>query len=332
MPISSTVIRVGVLGAAKITPSALIQPSRQIEGINVVGVAARDFLRARHFATKHGLEHAFDSYERLLSDPQIDAVYIPLPASLHAQWAIAAIEAGKHVLCEKPFTSNAPSARRVAKTAEGAPGVVMEGYHSAHHPLQNQLRAILESGVLGTIATARAVFCIPLLSKKAIQWNPGLGGGGLLDVGYYPLRQLRDLFGEPTEIIHARARQSHDVDRRFDATLQFPGGVQGEIVTAIMSHRLLASSLEICGDAGELRVTWPYHPQSGARISVRTSEGTRKTGVSRRSSYLYQLEAFRDAIRSGATPSTSPREAVAQLTAIDRLYAAAGMQARRDTT
>jgi len=328
MPASSDPIRVGVLGAAKITPSALIQPAQSVEGVEVFGVAARDPLRARRFAAEYGLVRAFDSYENLLADPQVDAVYVPLPATLHAEWVIAAIEAGKHVLCEKPFASNSTDAARVAEVAERSGVIVMEAYHSAYHPLQDQLRAILDTEVLGHVSAARAVFCIPLLSRKAIQWNPALGGGGLLDVGYYPVRQLRDLFGEPTHVIDARARQSRGVDRRFDAAMQFPGGVRGEIVTAIMSRRLLASRLEIRGAAGSLRVTWPYHPQSGARLLLRTAGRTHVVPIERRSSYLYQLEAFRDAVRTRTEPRTGAREAVAQMSAIDRLYEAAGMRPR----
>lgn len=324
MPISSPLIpshpiRVGVLGAARISPTALIRPARSVEGIQVVGVAARDPLRARRFAADYGLARAYDSYEELLADPHIDGVYVPLPATLHADWVIAAIEAGKHVLCEKPFASNSMDAARVAEVAAHSKVIVMEAYHSAYHPLQDQLRAILNTEVLGHVFDARAVFCIPLLSRKAIQWNPSLGGGGLLDVGYYPVRQLRDLFGEPTRIIDARARQSRGVDRRFDASMQFAGGVRGEIVTAIMSRRLLASRLEIRGAAGTLSVTWPYHPQSGAEMLLRTSGGMRVLPIDRRSSYMYQLESFRDSVQTGLEPRTGVRQAVTQMSVIDRV-------------
>jgi predicted dehydrogenase len=327
---SSTVLRVGVLGAARVTPTALLRPAVAIEGVHVAAVAARDPRRARSFASKYSVPRVFEDYEQLLMDPHIDAVYIALPAALHARWMVKAIKAGKHVLCEKPFTSNAEAAQRVFEAADQSNVVVMEAYHSAYHPLQAQLRKVLAAGELGKVISARAVFCIPLLSKKAIQWNADLGGGGLLDVGYYPVRQLRDLFGEPTEIIAARAWQSHGVDRRLDASLRFTEGVRGEVLTAIMSRRLLASRLDIRGDAGRLRVTWPYHPQSGARMWIRTSRGKRSVSVNRRSSYVFQLEAFREAVESGAPPRTGAHEAVAQLTAIDRLYAAAGMQPRRD--
>ena len=318
-----------MLGAAKIAPSALITPAAAIDGVQITAVAARDPLRGQSFAQKHSIERVFDDYDHLLSDPQVDAVYIALPAALHARWMVAAIDAGKHVLCEKPFTSNAEAAERVAVAGDASDVVVMEAYHSAYHPLQAQLRQILASGELGRVISARAVFCIPLLSRKAIQWNAELGGGGLLDVGYYPLRQLRDLFGEPTEILDARAWASHDVDRRLDAHLGFADGVRGEIITAIMSpRRLLTSSLEIRGDAGRLRVTAPYAPQYGARISLHTSRGRRGERADRRPSYIFQLEAFRDAVRGGVRPLTGPREAVAQLTAIDHLYTAAGMAPR----
>nr|AGU09702.1 Oxidoreductase family, NAD-binding Rossmann fold [uncultured organism] len=328
-PVTSPV-RIGVLGAAKVAPSALLLPSREVDGVEVVAVASRDPHRARAFARTHSIEHVFDDYERMLGDPGIDAIYVALPASLHARWTIAALQAGKHVLCEKPFTSNAEAASRVAAVAASSDATVMEAYHSSYHPIQAQLRAILDSGEIGRVVSARAEFCIPLISRRAVQWNAELGGGGLLDVGYYPVRQLRELFGEPTRILSARAWTLRDVDRRLDASLEFADGVRGAVISSILSRRLLTSSLVIRGEAGAVTVSWPYHPQSGARLTVQTRTGASTRLVDRRSSYLFQLEAFRDCVQTGTAPRTGPREAVAQLTTIDDLYTAAGLRPRPD--
>lgn len=329
MPTSASPIRIGILGAASVVPSALLRPSREVTGVATTTVAARDPHRAYRFALKHNIPRVRDSYEQLLSDPEIDAVYVALPAALHARWTMAAMQAGKHVLCEKPFTSNVDAARTVATAAGEADVVVMEAYHSAHHPLQQRLRNILASGQLGRVVCARAVFCIPLVSKKAIQWNAALGGGGLLDVGYYPLRLLRDLFGEPNGILDAQAWTCDNVDRRFEATMQLPRGVRGEVISAIWSRRLLASYLEVTGHDGSLRVSWPCHPQSGAKLLLRRGDQRRLERADRRPSYSFQLEAFRDAIRKGAPPITGASEAVKQLQVIDDLYLAAGMPPRR---
>lgn len=328
MLVSASPIRIGIIGAAGVVPSALLKPSREVADVAITSVAARDPRRAYRFALKHNIPRVLDTYERLLSDPEIDAVYIALPAALHERWTVAAIQARKHVLCEKPFTSNADAARSVAEAADNSDRVVMEAYHSAYHPLQQRLRDILASGELGRIVSARAIFCIPLVSKKAIQWNAQLGGGGLLDVGYYPLRQLRDLFGEPDGILDAQAWTRGDIDRRFEATLRLPEGVRGELVSSIWSRQLLVSHLDVIGHRGSLRATWPGHPQSGTKVTVRTGDHRRVEHADRRASYTFQLEAFRDAIRDAAPPITGPREAVSQLQAVDDLYAAAGMTSR----
>ncbi|MDN4616351.1 Gfo/Idh/MocA family oxidoreductase [Leifsonia sp. F6_8S_P_1B] len=322
-------IRVGIIGAARVAPSALLRPAAEVDGVTVTSVASRDQARARSFARRHAIARALASYEDLLNDEEVDAVYIATPAAHHARWIMAAIAAGKHVLCEKPFTSNATSARAVEAAALDAPGlVVMEAYHSAYHPFQQRLRDVIASGDLGTVVSARATFAIPLISRKAIQWNPALGGGGLLDVGYYPLRQLRELFGEPERILESRAWAKDGVDRRFEATMLFPHGVQTQVVSAIWSHRVLASHLEVVGDRGRLQASWPYHPQSGTRMVVESGQSRRKEVADRRPTYAFQLEAFRDAIRSGVPPITGPAQAAAQLKAIDDLYGAAGLRPR----
>jgi predicted dehydrogenase len=130
----------GTLGAARITPAAPIKPARQVPEVTVTAVAARDPARARQFAARHGIAAVHDSYEALLADPDVDAVYNPLPNSLHAPWTLRAIAAGKHVLCEKPFTSNEAEAAEVADAARSAGLVVMEAFHYRHHPLARRMR------------------------------------------------------------------------------------------------------------------------------------------------------------------------------------------------
>ena len=145
-------MKIGVLGAANIAPGALIKPAHRTGRAEVVSVAARDSARARSFAKKHKIPRVADSYEDLLADPDLDAVYIPLPNGLHGRWTIASLHAGKHVLCEKPFTANADEARQVAEAAAAHPGlVVMEAFHYEYHPLTRRLVEIVQSGELGII-------------------------------------------------------------------------------------------------------------------------------------------------------------------------------------
>ncbi|TWX34132.1 Gfo/Idh/MocA family oxidoreductase [Frigoribacterium sp. ACAM 257] len=322
-------IRVGMIGTAAVAPIALIAPAQKVSGVDVVAIADREPGRARAFASRHGIPHVDRTFEELLENPGVDAVYIAAAASHHEHLVTAAVRAGKHVLCEKPFTSNAGAAREVLRVAAASPGVVvMEAYHPAYHPLQQLIRNVLKSGQLGQITAARAVHAVPVISRAADPWKRELGGGGLLDAGYYPVRQLRELFGEPQSILDARAWSKGEVDRRFESRMLFAKNIQGSIVSSIWSRTLLASRLEVTGDNGALTVSWPYHPQMGARLTVRAGGVRRVRPIKRRSSYIYQLEAFRDAILTGARPLTSAADSVAQIETIDALYFRAGLAAR----
>ena len=268
------------------------------------------------------------SYQALLADPELDAVYVPLPAALHAQWTIAAIDAGKHVLCEKPFTSNTAAAERVAVVASASDRVVMEAYHSHYHPLQRRLREMVASGELGSITSARASFCVPLPPGRNIRWNLALGGGGLLDVGYYPVRQLRELFGDDPSVAAARAWQRGGIDRLIEATLVFESGLRAVVVSSLWSRRLIGASLQVTGTGGRLHVSWPYHPQLRGRVRIHGRHGSRVERGDRRPTHVYQLEAFRDAIRDGSPVATDAAAGVSQMRTLDAIYQAAGMSPR----
>lgn len=321
-------IRIGILGAARITKTAMLDPAAGVDGVEVTAIAARDSERARRYAASHGIPLVFDSYEALLQSSQIDAVYIPLPAALHGAWTRAAVEAGKHVLVEKPFAANELEASLVAGHAAAAPVTVMEAYHTAHHPFMERIAQIVHGGELGRVISAEAIFCVPIPPGNDIRWNEGLGGGGLLDVGYYPVRLLRDLFGSEPAVVDARAAQRGAIDRRLDGTLRFESGVTGTVRSSIWSRRLFAAQLDVRGTDGRLRVTSPYHPHLRGIATV-TSDGVRRREpADRRSTYSYQLEAFRDSIDRGALNRTDAVSATRQLAVIDDLYRAAGMTPR----
>ncbi len=144
-------LRIGLLGAARIAPFALLSPARQVPQVQVAAIAARDSERAGAFAKKHGVPRVLGSYAALIDDPAIDAIYNPLPNALHAEWTLRALAAGKHVLCEKPFTANAAEAERVAEAAAGAGRVCMEAFHYRYHPLAEHIVALVRSGELGAV-------------------------------------------------------------------------------------------------------------------------------------------------------------------------------------
>jgi predicted dehydrogenase len=322
-----TDLRIGVLGAARILQDALISPARDLDGLVVHAIAARDGERARATADRFGIPRIHGSYEALLADADIDAVYIPLPAALHARWAAGALDAGKHVLVEKPFTSNLDAAEALAAHSERHPDLILaEAYHTGHHPLMSDLRALLDSGEIGVVRRASAQFSIPVVRRSDIRWDFTLGGGGLLDVGYYPVRFLRELFDPAPQVVSARATMRGEIDRFLEAELDF-GGVRGTVISGMWSARM-GMGVEIVGDAGRLRVSWPYHPQHGARITIDHAAGRRRQTVDRTSTYALQLAAFRDAVRGGAPNRTDAAAAVAQMGTIEAIQHRAEMRSR----
>jgi predicted dehydrogenase len=323
-------LRIGILGAARIAPMALIRPARQVPGVEVAAVAARDPERARRFAARHGVPRAHESYERLLADPEIDAVYNPLPNSHHCEWTLAALEAGKHVLCEKPFAANAAEAARMGEAAARAGRVLMEAFHWRYHPLAERLRAIVASGELGAVRHVEARFCVPLLLPGDIRFRLDLAGGATMDTGCYAIHVVRTLAGAEPEVTRARVRlASPRVDRWMAAELRFPDGRSGRVECSLASARLLAASARVVGDAGELRVTNPIAPQLWHRLRVRCAGGRRSERVPGDASYTHQLRAFRAAVREGAPFPTTPADALANMRVIDAIYEKSGLGIRQ---
>src|SRR5690349_16885342 len=193
-------VRIGILGAARIAPAAAIKPAHNVPEATIAAVAARDRTRADAFASKHGIPRVHESYADLVADPDIDAIYNPLPNGLHAEWTIAALEAGKHVLCEKPFTANTKEAEAVAAVATRSGLVVMEAFHYRYHPLAERMRAIVESGELGVIRRVETALCFPLPKFSDIRYQYELAGGATMDVGSYTVHIARLLGGEEPEV------------------------------------------------------------------------------------------------------------------------------------
>jgi predicted dehydrogenase len=320
-------VRIGVLGAARINNAALFGPARRTAGVQIAAIAARDAGRATAVARRHDIPTVHSSYRALLEDPSIDAVYVPLPAALHGAWTLAALSAGKHVLCEKPFTANADEAREVRLAAERSGLVVMEAHHTTFHPFTARLRDFVHSGDLGDIRSASAWFHAPIPPSKDIRWDPELGGGSLMDLGVYPVRLLRDVLGEPT-VRSAVALRRGDIDRRMTAHVDIDG-VDAVVDCGMWSRRVLGAGFEVIGSRARMRVTSPFHPQLGGRIRIDGSKYRRREWAERKSSYRFQLERFRDAIASGREDLRSVDEAVTTMSVVDDIYRAAGMSPRR---
>ena len=228
---TDSTVRFGLLGAAAITPLAMVTPAREVDGVSLDVIAARDPARAQEFAEMHGIHRVSEHYQAVIDDPDIDAVYIALPISAHAEWAIAALEAGKHVLCEKSLCQNAREAERMKRAAEASGRVLMDAFHYRYHPMFEAAKHCVDSGELGAIKHIDARFHVKgPVSPHDIRKIYDLGGGVTMDIGCYPLSWLRHLMGEEPDVLLVEAKEDPtDVDVALAADLRFPSGATGRI-------------------------------------------------------------------------------------------------------
>jgi len=322
-------VRIGVLGAARIVSSALLAPARKTPQVQVSAIAARDQQRAQAFARKHAIPRVVSGYEQAIADPEIDAVYIPLPNGLHARWAIKALEAGKHVLCEKPFASNAQEAQAMAEAAERSRRVLMEAFHYRYHPMAARMREVVQSGMLGKIGRIETWMCFPLPEPRNIRYQYDLGGGATMDAGCYAINMLRLLAGDEPEVVSARARLfSPQVDRWMQAEFRFADGRTGQMTASMLSRPLFRIAARVQGDQGEMYAFNPVLPQLFHRLKIRTAQGTRIEHFTKEPTYLFQLRAFASAVLEGTPSLTTPADAVANMRVIDAVYEKAGLALR----
>jgi predicted dehydrogenase len=323
-------VRIGILGAANIAPMALTKPAKESAEVVVAAVAARDSSRAQTFATKHGIARVHDSYEALLADPDLDAVYNPLPNGLHGRWTRAALAAGKHVLCEKPFTANADEAREITELAAQSDRVVMEAFHYRYHPLALRVEEIIASGELGKLERVETAMCFPLHNFSDIRYNYSLAGGATMDAGCYAVHMARTFGGGTPEVVSAQAKlRDPQIDRAMTAELRFAAGHTGRVRCSMWSSDLLRISAKVVGEQGELSVLNPVLPQMFHRLSVRSTDGKRTERFARRATYAYQLDAFAAAVLRGEPVKTTPADAIETMTVIDAIYRAAGLPLRQ---
>lgn len=323
-------LRLGLLGAASIASAAIIAPARASSEAAIVAVAARAPERARAFAAKHGIPRIHETYQALLADPEIDAVYIPLPNGLHGRWAIEAVAAGKHVLCEKPLAANAAEAEEMAGAAMRSGRILMEAFHYRYHPLAQRMADIASSGELGQIRRVESSMCFPLPVFSNIRYRFDLAGGAMMDAGCYAVHMARLVGGGNPEVVSAVAKlHGQNIDRAMEVELRFPSGAAGRVSVSMWSRRLLDISVRVIGSEGEMRVINPVMPQLWHRLTVRTGDRRRNEWLGRRPSYLYQLEAFTAACLRGQPILTSAADGVETMKIIDAAYRAAGLPLRQ---
>ena len=316
--------RIGLLGASKIAPIAVIAPAKTNPDFEVVAVGARDAARARTYAAEHGIAHVAGSYAELISRDDVDVVYNALPPAGHAEWTIAALEAGKPVLCEKPFAMNAGEARQMTDAARATGQTLIEAFHYRFHTVIRQAEALLRGGSLGRITGATAEFkgTIPRSSDE-LRWRRELGGGGLMDLGCYPVHALRTLVGAEPEIMAARATFENGVDTDLSAKLAFPDGVEAEVACAMVSPTFSAP-LRIECELGSLEILNYLAPQLGCRFTIIIDGVAEAQKVEGPTTYEAQLVHLGEVLGGQSKPLTGGADAIANMTAIDAIYAAAG--------
>ncbi|KAK7455212.1 hypothetical protein VKT23_011087 [Stygiomarasmius scandens] len=356
-------LKFGILGAAAIAPPALVIPAKTHPEVVVYAVAARDIKRAEAFAKKHGVPKFYggsNGYQELLDDPEVDAVYNPLPNSLHYEWTMKALAAGKHVLLEKPAADTAEEIRQMFELAEKKNLVLMEAFHYRFHPAVQRVKAILDSNELGKIKSITNNLTVPagLIKKDDIRLNLSLGGGSFMDMGCYVLNCLRYLSGSnPTEILSASAEPSSDpkVDRGMTATLALPNDVIGTITSDLaVPWRFIPGMPQVSttvecegGSVSLFNFSLPtlYHTitvtkKSGSKTETRTEKVYKFSDAKMEGkgedwwlTYRYQLEAFVDRLK-GRTPQTwvSKEDTIANMEWIEKIYEKSGLGARPKST
>lgn len=323
-------VRVGILGASDHAPATFINPARQVADIAVAAIASRDPARAQTFAAKHGIPRVHDSYEALISDPDLDAVYIVLPTSVHGAWTRAAIAGGKHVLCEKPFTANHTEAQEITDLAEASGRVVLAAMQYRYHPLTLRAEQIIASGELGQLRRLDIAMCVLLPKFSGNCFSYQFAGGATMDAGSYAVDIARTFGGSRPEVVSARAKlRREDIDRAMTAELRYAGGHTARVRCALWSAAMFRVSATVIGEQGRLRVLSPAAPHLFPRLIVRTGAGRRVERFPTRTTYAYQLDAFVAAIQRGEPVRTTPRDAAENMAVIDGIYSAAGLSLRQ---
>ena len=317
-------IRWGLLSTARIN-RLVLEGAAETGEVDVVAVASRDAQRAESYAREHGIPRAYGSYQALLEDLDVEAVYISLPNALHVEWTLRALEAGKHVLCEKPFSRRPEAVERAFELADSKGLVLSEAFMWRHHPQTKALAALTAEGAVGRLRLVRASFGFQLASVHGpddTRFSPELDGGSLMDVGSYCVNAIRLLAGEPERVQGEQALGQSGVDVVFAGTLRCAGDVLAQFDCGFVVPDRAA--LEVVGEDGSLVVGDPWHGRSpGIELQREGAPGVEPIPIEPANSYRLELEDVCAAIRGAAAPLLGRGDALGQARAIDALYRSA---------
>jgi predicted dehydrogenase len=313
-------VRLGILSTANIN-RLVLAGARASGEVEVVAVASRDAARAAEYAREHGIGRAHGSYDALLADRDVDAVYISLPNSLHVDWSVRALEAGKHVLCEKPLSRHPMDVDRAFAAAERAGRVLAEAFMYRHNPQTKTISELVAGGELGELRAIRAAFSFPLADPANVRMRPELDGGALMDVGCYCVSGARLLGGEPERVWGEQRLGPTGVDTTFVGTLRFPG----DVVAVFHCSMDLPSrqELEVLGTEGTLLVQAPWRVDLGGDVLLTREGSVEYVTVEKGDSYELELEDFAAAVRGEQEPLLGSADALGQARVIDALYRSA---------
>jgi predicted dehydrogenase len=312
------VLRIGLLGASRVASYAIIEPARARADVQVTAVASRDLGRAQEFAAVHGIPSSTGDYRDVIESDEIDLVYMGLPPSLHREWAVHALEAGKPVLCEKPFALNAIEALAMTRAAAHASLPLLEAFHYRWHG--TMLRALeITRNVLVRITSMRAVVSGPGPRHPGdFRWHGHLGGGALLDLGCYGVHALRTIAGGEPEVHSARMKLRGSIDTEAEAHFTFPG-CPDATVNCSFTAPVFTNVLKVVGERGTLEVSGFMQPQLGGGIRITVDRSTSEEPLPPGTTYATQLEHVVAVLAGQATAVSGGADAVSNMLVLDRI-------------
>ena len=313
-------MRLGLLSTANINRAILVGAAKTTQ-VDVIAVASRDAARADAYAAEHGIATAHGSYEALLADPEVEAVYISLPNGMHHEWTMHALAAGKHVLCEKPYTRHPREAEEAFDAADAAGLVLAEAFMYRHHPQTATIARLVADGAVGRLCAVKTTFTFPLHDLSNVRALPELDGGALMDVGCYCVSGIRLLAGEPEHVRGEQVTGTTGIDMAFHGTLRCAGDVVGQFEATFRSPQ--RQSLEVVGEDGVLVVEAPWRVDWGGSVTLRRDGSTELVEVEEADAYTLELENLAAAIGGRAPALLGRADAVGQASAIDALYRSA---------
>jgi xylose dehydrogenase (NAD/NADP) len=327
-------IRWGIISTARIAEGEVIPAIQQSRNGVVMAVASRDMDKGRAFAARCNIPKVYDSYEELIADPEIDAIYNPLPNGLHGVWSTKCAEGGKHVLCEKPLANDAAEAQTMVDAFKARGLLLAEAFMYRFHPQTEKVKQMVDSGAVGKVHFVQASFSFSIGDESDVRLNKDLVGGALMDVGCYCVDVTRYMLGEEPLEIKAIAEfgQHSGVDEKLIGLMRFPGGALAHFDCSLRTH--FTQTYEIRGTHGRIfleKAFVPFRPDPQADVFIRYWKSTpggetheyKEIKVEKPNQYTLMAEDFADALLNKRAPRFPIEGSIGQMHTIDKLYAAA---------